>query len=121
MRRDPELQRFYRRKLVQKGLGKARVAVASKLGIRLWIMLRDEIDYQEFCRRGQKEQRGGACAAVLEVGNGANRHGRLIRRPALDSQGVRIPHQDLPGSKRCLVGSTEVMKEHGAERVGGHG
>ena len=27
-RRDPELQRFYRRKLVQKGLGKARMAVA---------------------------------------------------------------------------------------------
>jgi transposase len=38
VRRDPELQRFYRRKLVQKGLGKARVAVARKLGIRLWIM-----------------------------------------------------------------------------------
>ena len=31
-RRDPELKRFYRRKLVQKGLGKARVAVARKLG-----------------------------------------------------------------------------------------
>ena len=29
-RRDPELKRFYRRKLVQKGLGKARVAVARK-------------------------------------------------------------------------------------------
>src|SRR6516165_7638118 len=43
VRRDPELKRFYRRKLVQKGLGKARVAVARKLGIRLWIMLRDEI------------------------------------------------------------------------------
>jgi hypothetical protein len=28
--------------LLQKGLGKARVAVARKLGIRLWIMLRDE-------------------------------------------------------------------------------
>src|ERR1700731_556523 len=28
VRRDPELQRFYRRKLVQKGLGKASVAVA---------------------------------------------------------------------------------------------
>lgn len=41
VRRDPELQRFYRRKLIQKGLGKARVAVARKLGIRLWIMLRD--------------------------------------------------------------------------------
>ena len=73
-RRDPELKRFYRRKLVHKGLGKARVAVARKLGIRLWIMLRDEIDYQEFCRRGQKKQSGTACAGVLEVANGANRH-----------------------------------------------
>ena len=54
-RHHPDLQRFYRRKLVQKGLGKARVAVARKLGIRLWIMLRDQIDYQEFCRRGQKQ------------------------------------------------------------------
>ena len=30
-------------------MGKARVATARKLGIRLWIMLRDEIDYEEFC------------------------------------------------------------------------
>ena len=37
VRRDPELQRFYRRKLVQKGMGKARMAAARKLGIRLWI------------------------------------------------------------------------------------
>jgi transposase len=50
-RRDPALGRFYRRKLQQKGLGKARVAVARKLGIRLWVLLRDEIDYAEFCRR----------------------------------------------------------------------
>jgi transposase len=61
VRRDPELKRFYRRKLVQKGLGKARVAVARKLGIRLWIMLRDEIDYPEFCRRGQMPVSGAAC------------------------------------------------------------
>jgi len=61
VRRDPELKRFYLRKLNQKGLGKARVAVARKLGIRLWIMLRDEIDYQEFCRRGQMQQSGAAC------------------------------------------------------------
>jgi transposase len=52
VRRDPELRRFYRRKAVQKGLAKARVAAARKLGIRLWIMLRDQIDYVEFCRRG---------------------------------------------------------------------
>jgi hypothetical protein len=36
-------------------------------------MLRDQIDYQEFCRRGQK-QSGAACAGMLEVANGANRH-----------------------------------------------
>ena len=74
VRRDPELKRFYRRKLAQKGLGKARVAVARKLGIRLWIMLRDEIDYQEFCRRGQKQQSGAACAGMPETGYGANSH-----------------------------------------------
>jgi transposase len=51
VRRDATLGRFYRRKLQQKGLGKARVAVARKLGIRLWILLRDQIDYAEFCRR----------------------------------------------------------------------
>ena len=70
VRRDPELQRFYRRKLIQKGLGKARVAVARKLGIRLWILLRDEIDYHEFCRRGQMRQKsGGACAGMPEAGH----------------------------------------------------
>jgi transposase len=42
VRRDPDLQRFYRRKVVQKGFAKARVAAARKLGIRLWIMLRDQ-------------------------------------------------------------------------------
>jgi len=73
-RRDPELQRFYRRKLVQKGLGKARVAVARKLGIRLWIMLRDKIDYPEFCRRGQKQQSGAACAGMPETRYGATSH-----------------------------------------------
>ena len=47
VRQDPELKHFYRRKLVQKGLGKARVAVARKLGVRLWIVLRDEIEGRE--------------------------------------------------------------------------
>jgi transposase len=56
VRRDPELKHFYNRKLIQKGLGKARAAVARKLGIRMWIMLRDRIEYPEFCRRGQKQR-----------------------------------------------------------------
>ena len=55
VRRDAALGRFYRRKLQQKGLGKARVAVARKLGIRLWILLRDQIEYEEFCRRAPSQ------------------------------------------------------------------
>ena len=76
-RRDPELKRFYRRKVVQKGLGKASVAVARKLGIRLWIMLRDQIEYDEFCRRGQKQQESSdAYAGMPET-----RYGAKNRRP----------------------------------------
>jgi Transposase IS116/IS110/IS902 family len=75
VRRDPELQRFYRRKLVQKGFGKASVAVARKLGIRLWIMLRDQLEYNEFCRRGQKQQKSSeACAGMPETRYGAKSH-----------------------------------------------
>jgi transposase len=54
VRKDVELKRFYSRKLAQKGLGKAKVAAGRKLGIRLWIMLRDQIEYQEFCRRARQ-------------------------------------------------------------------
>jgi len=74
VRRDSELRRFYRRKLVQKGMGKARVAAARKLGIRLWIMLRDEIDYAEFCRRGRQRRQGSgaACAGMPAAGQWSN-------------------------------------------------
>jgi transposase len=69
--RDPELKRFYRRKLVQKGPGKARVAAARKLGIRLWIMMRDQIDYQELCRRGKARQESGSvCAGMPDRNSG---------------------------------------------------
>ena len=69
-RKDPELKRFYHRKLIPKGMGKARIAAAYKLGIRLWIMLRDQIDYTEFCRRGQRRQRGEAHAGMPNYTNG---------------------------------------------------
>jgi transposase len=74
VRRDPELKHFYRRKLIQKGLGKASVAVARKLGIRMWIMLRDQIEYKEFCRRRPMQQQSGdACA-----GRPAARYGAKV-------------------------------------------
>jgi transposase len=70
VRKDPELQRFYRRKLIQKGMGKARIAAARKLGIRLWIIMRDQIDYEEFCRRGKLRQKGEAHAGMPDFNSG---------------------------------------------------
>jgi transposase len=51
-RHDPELKRFYQRLLHRRDKPKAKVAVARKLLVRSFIMLRDQIDYAEFVRRG---------------------------------------------------------------------
>jgi transposase len=56
VQRDDALRRFSRRKLQQKGFGKARVAAARKVGVRLWILLRDQINYAQFCDRAPKRQ-----------------------------------------------------------------
>ena len=74
-RKDEELKPFYQRLSERRGRAKAKVAVARKLLIRAYIMLRDEIDYAEFRRR--------AVAARLARGSrGPNVPGLLIGRPA---------------------------------------
>ena len=52
VRRDEGLKSFYLRLLRRRGAQKAKVAVARKLLIRCYILLRDGIDYAEFLRRG---------------------------------------------------------------------
>ncbi len=52
-RMDPDLTRTYFTLLHRRGRPKAKVAVARKLLVRLFIMLRDQIDYDEFRRRGR--------------------------------------------------------------------
>jgi len=49
-RHDQELGQVYRRLLVRRGHATAKVAVARRLLVRAFIMLRDEIDYAEFQR-----------------------------------------------------------------------
>ncbi|MGH9328505.1 MAG: IS110 family transposase, partial [Terriglobia bacterium] len=58
-RYDPELKQDYKRLAFRHGWAKARVAVARKLAIRLYIMLREQIDYAEFVRRGSYAGRPG--------------------------------------------------------------
>jgi transposase len=53
VRSDADLKRLYYAVLYRHGRAKAKVAVARKLLVRLYIMLRDQIDYVEFRRRGQ--------------------------------------------------------------------
>jgi len=41
---------------------------AFLLGTRMWIMSRDGIEYNEFCRRGQMQQKSGdACTGISEA------------------------------------------------------
>ena len=52
VRYDGELKTFYRRLGSRRSKSVAKVATTRKLLVRLFIMLRDEIDYQEFKQRG---------------------------------------------------------------------
>jgi hypothetical protein len=56
IRYDEDLHRLYMTLPRRRGHAKAKVAVARKLLIRLFIMLRDGIDYDEFRRRGRATQ-----------------------------------------------------------------
>ena len=51
-RYDGELKTFYKRLVNRRSKSVAKVATTRKLLVRLFIMLRDEIDYNEFKRRG---------------------------------------------------------------------
>ena len=52
-RMDDYLKRTYFTLVHRRGRPKAKIAVARKLLVRLFIMLRDQIDYAEFRRRGR--------------------------------------------------------------------
>jgi transposase len=49
-RYDPELGRFYRRLAVRKHRALAKVAVARKLAVRLYLMLREDWTYAQLCK-----------------------------------------------------------------------
>ena len=53
-RHDPDLKRFYHRVLQRRDRPRAKVAVARRLLVRAYILLRDEIEYAEFRRRAVK-------------------------------------------------------------------
>lgn len=55
-RADDDLRRRYFSVLHRRGRPKAKVALARKLLVRLYVMLRDQIDYEEFRRRGRAHE-----------------------------------------------------------------
>jgi len=52
IRKDADLARVYKRLSLRGGHAKAKVAIGRRLLVRAFIMLRDEVDYDEFLRRG---------------------------------------------------------------------
>jgi transposase len=57
-RYDEDLKHLYTVLSRRRGHAKAKVAIARKLLVRLFIMLRDGIDYEEFRRRGRSHRLG---------------------------------------------------------------
>jgi transposase len=57
-RGDAGLKRIYVAVLRRRGRPKAKVALARRLLVRLYVMLRDQIDYDEYCRRGRARRAG---------------------------------------------------------------
>jgi hypothetical protein len=57
-RGDAGLKRICFAVLRRRGRPKAKVALARRLLIRRYVMLRDQIDYNEFCRRGRAPRDG---------------------------------------------------------------
>jgi len=84
IRKDEDLKRFYKRLAERRGRPKAKVAVARKLLIRAYIMLRDEIDYAEFRRRA-------VAARLARRGQRPNVPEVLIGQPA-SAAGQELTH-----------------------------
>jgi transposase len=64
-RADDDLRRRYFAVLHRRGRPKAKVALARKLLVRLYVMLRDQIDYEEFRRRGRAPRPADRLAPVM--------------------------------------------------------
>jgi transposase len=64
-RRDPELRRLYQRLKFRRGSQIAKVAVARRLAVRLYWMLRSQVNYAELMTRLVR-LRGSSSSAVTE-------------------------------------------------------
>ena len=69
-RGDAALKRIYFAVLRRRGRPKAKVALARRLLIRLYVMLRDQIDYDEFAAEAEPDAVASSWR-VLRVAEGA--------------------------------------------------
>lgn len=77
--RDHRIRKFYLEVSRRRGRPKAKVAAARKLLINCYVMLRDDIGYEEFQRRGEV----GLCEGSGEVSAKASVSEGLRARPAI--------------------------------------
>ena len=114
VRSDPDLRRLYSVVMHRHGRPKAKVAVARKLLIRLYIMLRDQIDYAEFRVRAVGCTRGSRHAPITGVkvpserrrrGVAGSRSGGTSRWGGYPDTG-RLLQRDPGGNARCVIRPT---------------
>lgn len=77
--RDKKIRQFYSQVSRRRGRPKAKVAAARKLLINCYVMLRDQISYEEFTRRGEV----GLCEGSGELNAKAPVSESLMARPAI--------------------------------------
>jgi transposase len=77
--RDKKIRQFYSEVSRRRGRPKAKVAAARKLLINCYVMLRDQISYEEFHWRGEV----GLCEGSGEVSGKPLVSGGLMARPAI--------------------------------------
>ena len=85
IKRDPDLKRLYYAVLHRRGRSRAKIAVARKLLVRLYVLLRDQIDYQTFLHRAP------AAARRQEIDADALISRRLARVPMQEIQWAAFP------------------------------
>ena len=108
-RYDAELGRLYRRLAVRKHRALAKVAVARKLAVRLYLMLREDRTYAQLCRAGR------SCRQARVILWWDDRTDRLSRQPASPKSG-EFEARIMGARTEAMAGGTRPparLKEHG--------
>ena len=89
----------------RKEWAKQGIATALKLSMRVWIMMRDQIDSPEFCRRGPLRRKGTASITFLSSRIGS---ARVLDRLMVPGTGLEPARLSAHGPKPCASANSAI-------------